>query len=403
MDIWKTWDQINSISEGREIYLYGRSDDWVHKSIPKLSRKPRAIVDQDAAFHNTSYLDIPVVALSSIQTQDNPFFLITAGAYTGIVSTLQGKGFLPGIDFACSPDFKDYAALQDLNNMEEQILFSSSDYPDPNRARGTAEGGGLYLLSTVSGSIQRVAKGSYRQFAVLKNGGAVALEFVEKQIHFFDSNFELMKSFELQKANFCGLAVSEQHNLLSIVNSGSDEIETFHLEGLAHLESRPFSKNSSGMGHHLNDCIYDERGVLYCSFFSFSGSYKAGNYDGGLATLTPLKPSEPVQLANGLWKPHSPLIEKSGELWVLDSMRGQLRTSDGIRAIIFPGFVRGLDEKNGLFAVGQSQNMYFTERDRTEPTMVNSGIHVLDRNANAYRTFLAHSIMNIHQLAFLSK
>lgn len=403
MEIWKTWEQINAISSGRPLYLYGRSEDWVHKAIPKLLQTPSGIVDRENTYHNTEYLGLEVVPIEEVLNNQRPFFLITAGEYFGVVSTLKQKGFHPGTDFACSPDFKDYATLQELVNTKEQVLFSSSDYFDPKRARGTSLGGGLFIMDTSSGKFERVVEGSYRQFTLLPGGLIAAIEFVQKRIDFFDENFELARSLHLEKANYCGLAFSHKENWISTVNAGTDEIETFELASLSHLESRKFTKHSLGNGHHLNDCVYDD-GILYCSYFSFSGSFKMGNFDGGVAAITPLNPGEPVQLASDLWKPHSPFVEKKGgQFWILDSMRGKLKTIDGIADVELPGFVRGLDEKNGLFAIGQSQNMYFTERKKNEPTMVNSGIHILERHSNAYYMLPTSGIMNIHQVAFLDK
>lgn len=402
LQIWKTWEEINASSAGRQVYLYGRSEDWVHKALPKLVQAPAGIVDREVTYHKAPYLGLEVLPIEDVVGRVRPFFIITAGEYSGIVATLMDYGFTPGEDFACSPDFKDYATLQDLQNTEERILFSSPDYFDPERSRGTSGGGGLFVMESLTGKYERVAKGSYRQFVLLPEGGAAAVEFVRKRIDFFDENFEIKRSLELDKANYCGLALSQKENWISTVNAGTDEIETFELTSLSHLESRKFSQHSLGRGHHLNDCVYDEAGVLYCSFFSYSGSFKMGNFDGGIAAITPLKPREPVQLASDLWKPHSPFIETKGEqLWILDSMRGKLRTVDGILEVDFPGFVRGLDEKNGLFAIGQSQNMYFAERQQNQPTMVDSGIHLLERHSIAYRMLQTPTIMNIHQVAFL--
>lgn len=406
MDIWTTWEQINQISAGRDLFLYGRSEDWVHKALPKLTNAPKGIVDRETSYDNSEYLGIPVMPLDKLPENNNAFFLITAGdGISGISALLTERGFRPGKDFAASPDFLDYVKLQDLMNTEERILFSSSDYNDPKRARGTSKGGGLYILdSKLSGAMKRVAKGSYRQFKCLSDGSVVAIDFVAKKLNFFDRDFNLLKSMDLHKANYCGLAISENLNMLSIVNAGTDEIETFQLDTLSHMESRKFSRTSLGFGHHLNDCVFDENGLLYCSFFSFSGSFKMGNYDGGVAAVRPLSPGEPTQLAGGLWKPHSPYVDtRRGEILVLDSMRGKLQTLDGIWKLDLPGFIRGLDEKNGSFAIGQSQNMYFTERQRTALTMVNAGIHLLSRNSNAYRFIPTDGIMNIHQVAFLDR
>lgn len=399
MEIWKSWAQVNQMSTGRSLFLYGRSEDWVHKALPKLIESPSGIVDREKIYHGNLYQGLLVMPLEEIDWGSRPFFLITAGEFSGIVSTLLELGLNPGQDFVCSPDFKDYANLQALNKFDEDLLISSSDYLDDNRARGSKSGGGLFTINTLEKSLKRVVQGSYRQFEILENGNIVALEFVKKRIDFFDQDFVHIRSLELKKPNYCGLAVSEDRNLLSVINAGTDEIESFDLDVLSHRESRVFTNDSLGRGHHLNDCVYGNDGVLYCSFFSFSGSFKLGNFDGGVAALDPLSNRNPRLLLGDLWKPHSPKIINQ-EIFVLDSMRGKLRRGVSDGGWIFPGFVRGLDEKDGFFVVGQSEDMYVTERNQLQPTMVTSGIHLLDSDSNIYRMLATDGIMNIHQVRF---
>ena len=400
LEIWKSWPQVNQLATGRRLFLYGRSEDWVHKALPKLAQPPSGIIDRERNYHGSLYQGLLVMPLEEVDLGSRPFFLITAGEFSGIVSTLLELGLRPGNDFVCSPDFRDYASLQALNQVDDQLLVSSSDYLDVNRARGSQSGGGLFTVNTLNRSFKRVAKGSYRQFEILENGNIVALEFVEKRIDFFDQDFVLIHSLNLKKPNYCGLAVSEDRNLLSIINAGTDEIESFDLDTLSHRESRVFASDSLGRGHHLNDCTYGNDGTLYCSFFSFSGSFKLGNFDGGVATINPLNYEDPKLLMGDLWKPHSPKIINE-EIFVLDSMRGKLRRGVSDAGWTFPGFVRGLDEKNGVFVIGQSEDMYVTERNQLEPTMVTSGIHLLDSDSNIYRMITTAGVMNIHQVRFL--
>ena len=49
------WKRINSLIGLRPLYLYGRSDDWVHKAISKLQKRPIAIIDREVSFKGTTY------------------------------------------------------------------------------------------------------------------------------------------------------------------------------------------------------------------------------------------------------------------------------------------------------------------------------------------------------------
>ena len=106
MSLWKSWDEINQISnESTKIYLYGRSEDWVHKAIKSLDRKPDGIVDREERYHNTKYLNLPIFPISSVTISSSIFFIITAGDFEGIVDTLESYGLVAGKNFACSPIF----------------------------------------------------------------------------------------------------------------------------------------------------------------------------------------------------------------------------------------------------------------------------------------------------------
>ena len=42
---WKTWDEINRDMSGKTVIFYGRSEDWIPKTLPKIHIKPAYIVD----------------------------------------------------------------------------------------------------------------------------------------------------------------------------------------------------------------------------------------------------------------------------------------------------------------------------------------------------------------------
>lgn len=397
--MWRTWDEIRLSVRNRKAYLYGRSEDWVHKAIEKLPNQLIGIVDRESGYHGQIYKGLAVMPLESIESIQECYFVITAGDFDGIVENLMRHGLRPGEDFSCSPDFRDYRVLAQIKSYKVNILLSSSDYNDTTRARGSKNGGGLFVLETPSGKIRRVATGSFRQFE--RSGEYIyAVEYVEKALVKFDLNFNIVAKVTLGKPNFCGLAINNEDKLLYLANAGSDEICTFNLETLTEVGRRRFHTNGLGSEHHVNDLCFDG-GILYCTYFSYCGGFKRGIFDGGVSAVDVINPeSIPTQLISNLWKPHTPKII-DGKLVVLDSMRGYLLSGSPRPIAKFPGFTRGMFKHQQFWAIAQSEDMYITDRmSSTDETIVlNSGVYIFDEQSRGSYFYPTPEIMNIHCLA----
>ena len=400
--MWQTWDSIKLAVKGRKVYLYGRSEDWVHKAVAKLPHDLAGIVDRESEYHGKVYKGLTVIPFESIEAVQKCYFIITAGDYNGIVENLVKHGLRPGEDFSCSPDFRDYQVLEKIKSYETSILFSSSDYNDTTRARGSKVGGGLFILRVPSGKIQRVAVGSFRQFE--RSGDFVyAVEYVEKALVKFDLEFNVVAKVNLEKPNFCGLAINNTDKLLYLANAGSDEIYTFDLTSLSEIFCRKFHTNGLGSEHHVNDLCF-HNGVLYCSYFSFCGGFKRGIFDGGVAAIdVSNQESIPTQLIGNLWKPHTPIFVDD-KLVILDSMRGCLLSGSPKPIAKFPGFARGMFKSEQYWAVAQSEDMYVTDRMSTteDAIVLNSGVYIFDEVSRGTYFYPTPGIMNIHCLTNLS-
>ncbi|MDO8652472.1 MAG: hypothetical protein Q7R66_09805 [Undibacterium sp.] len=398
-NMWLTWDSIKQAIKGRRTYLYGRSEDWVHKAVTRLPNDLLGIIDRERAYHGQTYKGLDIMPLESIESINECYFIITAGDFDGIVEGLIKLNLKPGEDFSCSPDFRDYKVLEKIRSYEANILFSSSDYNDATRARGSRVGGGMFILQTPSGKIDRVATGSYRQFERSENF-IYAVEYVEKALVKFDLNFNVVSKIQLDKPNFCGLAIDPAGRFLYLANAGSDEIYTFNLDTLTEIARRKFHTNGLGSEHHVNDLCFDNE-ILYCSYFSYCGGFKRGIFDGGVSAIDVNNPeSLPTQLIGGLWKPHTPkLID--GRLVVLDSMRGRLLSGSPKSIGKFPGFVRGMFKSEQYWIIAQSEDMYLTDRmSMTEDAVVlNSGVYIFDEESMGTYFYPTPGIMNIHCLA----
>jgi hypothetical protein len=401
-NMWQTWDSIKLAVKGRKAYLYGRSEDWVHKAVAKLPSDLVGIIDRETEYHDKEYKGLKVIPLERIESIHDCYFIITAGDFDGIVENLIKLGLKPGEDFSCSPDFRDYKVLEEIKSHNVSILFSSSDYNDATRARGSKEGGGLFVLETPAGKITRVATGSFRQFE--RSGNYIyAVEYVEKALFKFDLDFNVVSKADLKKPNFCGLAINHQDKLIYLANAGTDEIYTFDLETLTEIRHRNFHTNSLGSEHHVNDlCFYN--GILYCSYFSFCGGFKRGVFDGGVAAIDVNNPdSLPTELIGSLWKPHTPKFI-DGKLVVLDSMRGRLLSGSPKPIVNFPGFARGMFKHEKYWAIAQSEDMYVTDRMSMseDAILLNSGVYIFDEESRGSYFYPTQGIMNIHCLTNLN-
>jgi hypothetical protein len=400
------WQEINQTTHSRNVYLYGRSEDWVHKAIVRLSTQPKCIIDRDTCYHGTEYLGLKVVPIEEVDHDPDAFFVITAADYGGIVEALEDRGYRKSINYAISPDFSSYEVLCTMRDHQARLLLSCSDYNDQRRARSSKRGGGIYILNTQSLELEKVITGSFRQ-VIKADDKYIAVDYVEKLIVAFDNKFSITMTANLDLPNFCGIGKDEQTGCIFLANAGVDIIcihDSSSLKKIGEVKIRPpiSLKNSS---HHLND-FYICDGIIYFTYFSRLGQWKQGIFDGGLSAISCASLIDkhemtlPEPLIGNLWKPHSPYI-LNNEIYALDSMRGYLMKGSNERLAKFPGFIRGLDHDGRYFYVGLSEDMYVVERGDPHGCMLNAGVFAFDSENHAFRFFPANGIMNIHSIKVL--
>ena len=402
-DWWKQWHEIKNSAAGREVVFYGRSEDWIPKALKKVA--PACIVDNNRKYSNTKYKDVEVLLpKDGLYAQDEKaYVVITAGIYDGIASELIDNGFIPGKDFSCSPDYRDFKLLDNMREHEKKILVSCSDYNESSKARYSKAGGGLYVYDLLSGDLEKKVSGSFRQLA-WRNDLLYAVDYVACEVQVFDSNFELIKSYSLDAPNYCGMAYNKQFDVFIIINAGKDTISIHDGETFA-LKERIHYSGQDDLGalseHHLNDVTTDGK-YIYVSYFSHSGNWKKGVFDGGVSQfkLDDLSAS-PNVLVTGLWKPHSPEII-DGELCYLDSMRGRFYHKTQEYSAQFQSFARGLTFDGRYYYIGASEDMYMSERfGHSDNIMLNAGFYMFDLEKKASRFFPMLGNMNIHDLVVL--
>ena len=114
----------------------------VFKAIRGYGDKVIGIIDREETYHGHTYFDLPILPIEDIDRSVNPYFIITAGDFDGIIDALSDLGYEAGKDFACSPDFRDYKILEEIRSTRVSLLLASSDYNDRTRARSSELGAG---------------------------------------------------------------------------------------------------------------------------------------------------------------------------------------------------------------------------------------------------------------------
>ncbi len=397
---WLEWYEILDIAKKREIIFYGRSEDWTPKALKKI--KPSCIVDNNILYQGTKYQDILITSTKEglYKKQNKPFVIITAGIYDGIITELLKNGFKPGDDFSCCPDYRDFKLLDELREHDGKILLTCSDYNEPSRARYSKGGGGLYLYDLITGVSEKKLSGSFRQI-ILKEDNFYLVDYVACEIVVLSKDYKIIKKYQLDAPNYCGIAFNQHKNIFILINTGKDTIsihsgDNFKLLDRIHYSSQKETNFLSE--HHLNDVCTDENNI-YVTYFSHSGHWKKGIFDGGVSKIDLNNLSKPpVVMVQGLWKPHSPEII-DGELCYLDSMRGRFYTNSQEYTAEFQSFVRGLAFDGRFYYVGSSEDMYMSERfGHSSNIMLNAGFFMFDTKKKASRFFPMMENMNIHDI-----
>lgn len=401
-DWWLTWRGMRARAAGRRVVFWGRSEDWVQKSLRKVGRPVSYIVDINPGYHGTTYFDLEVSPTERMlaEAKGDVFVVITSGVFEGIVSSLEGAGFQAGKDFCCCPEFYDFHVLDNMRQYRQEIIVSSSDYLDQANARSSLDGGGLYRYSIGPNTCECVLRGQFRQIEQVGDLFYV-VEYVEMALYVLDRDFNVVAKHELDAPNYCGIAHDPKRDLLVLANSTTDCLTIYEREGFRQVARIPFSYKCGldiKSPHHLNDvCIAEDH--LYVSYFSYGGAWRKGQYDGGVSEFHLDRLSEgPTPLATGLWSPHSPKFI-DGNLCYLDSMRGNLHINNQTVAAGFHGFARGLAFDGNYYYVGMSEDMYmsrvFSVRDSI---MMNAGFFMVDIDTRASRFYPMLNNMNVHDL-----
>ena len=402
---WQNYKFLNNISRDKRIVLFGRSEDWIPKLLRKLNRDPYLICDSNKDLDETKFLNIKVIHKTKVLNKiKNIFFVITSGNYRSIIQELKLKGYKEQEDFICCPDFKDYAYLDKIRNLSGEILFTSSDHTNTKKikkaTRYSIRGGGIFSLKfdPLGSKIEKKVDGSFKQIIRVDKNRIASIDYLGK-IFILSNKYKVIEKYDVGISNLCGIDYISNKNTFILSNQTRDIIYFYDSKKKKIIDKIYFSSLSGEHKesfHHINDLFYHKEN-LYVTFFSESGSWKEGLYDGGIAKVS-LKTKKVYIIEKGFFQPHSPTII-DGEIAFVDSGNKKLILGPHRKNFQFNGFIRGMKENSGYIFLGQSETMYLTRMIvKGDLINISSGIHIIDYDYNARRFVGTPGITNIHDL-----
>ena len=238
MNIWLNWTNLNNILKFKKrIFLFGRSEDWVPKTLNKLKKYKSkiTIIDSNKLYKNSTFLGIDVKepAILNEFNPKNDYIIITAEP-TSIIPDLEKKfNLLKEKNFCCTPEIKNWGKLQNLKNFSSDIIFSSSDYFDLSKTKGSKLGGGIFIANIKENFYEKKLDGQFRQLQKFGEN-FYAVEYIKKEIHVFDKSFKVLEKYKLDQSknktelpNYCGITHIPQRKSFYVANSYSDEISIY--------------------------------------------------------------------------------------------------------------------------------------------------------------------------------
>ena len=321
-----------------------------------------------------------------------PFIIITTANYNSVINDLENLNMVMGEDFCCSPDLMDKKGIDEINNIDFNLLFTS-----PEHFSNKNSGGGIYYLETSTRKINKLYSGKVRGIAKIKNGFC----FIDmlKGLVITDRDFNVNNIIELtENSEPHGLFI--EGNIAYVGTSGRDSVTIYDFIKKKKIDeifiSKKWNENKKD-NHHIND-IFKKDNSIFISMFSFSGNWQNEVYDGGVLEIDIKNAKTQNPIFVNKWMPHSISIFDN-KFHLLDSMRGELFS--GTENIIFKsnGFLRGLEKINKYYFIAQTPLRYPEKVYNLKISMsVDTGIHIINPETKFTRFFNVEQTNSIHSI-----
>jgi len=343
---------INISKTTRPIILFG-SGNIAFKTISNLpSGRVDFIVDNSKNLQGTSFEGFNVRNPSSISKKY--LVIICSTAITEISKQLEEMGLEIGVDFVLSPVLNDLLAINELEQLQKEIFFTSGSPPNGEL------GGGLYkcVVSGENLSVDKIYSGPC--YGLIKKDKELLFVDTDNGIFSFDGDSIQKKTSLGDSTRAHGISYNSSNGKYYVNLSYSDAVleldSNFNISKEFNISDK--IKHTNMSMHHCNDnCAIDNS--LYVTMFSSTGNWKKDCFDGCIAEFDISTGKRLNDIYTNLYMPHN-VNFFNGSLHVLDSLPGHLRYGNLSVQGSFPGFTRGLDFNEGMYFIGQSKNRNYS-------------------------------------------
>jgi hypothetical protein len=400
---WLTFEQLIDKSKNKKIIFWG-CFDYFQKTMGKYDFKPSFIVDSNVNLHGEKshfgYDVKPPKSLNALKDKSKYFIIVTSTAFYEIFDILNDYGFTN--NYSASPLLIDMKTIQDINNVNDIILFSSSDTVKDHPSIG----GGIYKLNLFDGIHNKIISGMTRGFDYYNEN--LIVNDANVGIRIFDNKYDELDCIKVPKNSYLhGLSIDNENSLLYVVQTRQDRISVFDLNTLKEVDKIEISKKHRRSGHeqyhhHIND-IYYFNNSLFISMFTLTGNMQTNWHNGAIIEYDVIDNVILGEIATNLYMPHSiKVLNKT--ITFLDSMKGHLINDPHTIMAQFPGFVRGLDYNKNYYFIGQSIHRYFKRAiDLSNIISMDAGIYIFEPKTKATRFVKTDGIYDINTLSILQK
>lgn len=382
----------------REIVFFGAGNIYEKTKRLTNSFKKGFIVDNSSNLWGSVQYDLKVKDPKKILNRSKKYFVvICTTSFREISKQLEGYAFEPLKDFIVSPILNDLRSINDLENLNQDLIFSSGAPKQEN----SLYGGGIYFMELRKDKWKYSKKISGNCYGIIKYKNNFISIDTDMGIFEFDRNFKILRSKKLPKFGRAhGVHYNDYRSEFYVVCSYLDAIlildKSFKIKDKIQISKKINYDNLPH--HHCNDC-FSYKNSIYVTMFSESGNWKLDSFDGALLEIDLEQKKTVASLLKNLWMPHNPKII-NGSLYVLDSLRGELKGNNFNVLGSFPAFTRGLAYDGNYFYIGQSRNRNFSRNNGiNNNTSIDTGIVIFNEEKKMSRFLQVSSkISEIHSI-----
>ena len=391
---WITFKELQEKNLDRKIVFWGASN-WIERTLDNISLEVSHIVDNSSFNKGINFHGYEVKSPQELSALIGKIYVvITTVNYQSVIDELHEMGFVMGEDFCCTPLLNERENKDRLKNLNYKVLFAS-----PVQKYDQVTGGGLYLLDTKCGKVEKIYSGKLR--GIVRAGKYIIVVDMLRGLVILNNDFEEEKVLKFQKnSEPHGIAYDCKNNNLILAQPGRDSIAVYSLDEEKQIQeffiSSKWAKNKKD-NHHINDpLVYGDS--IFISMFSFSGNWPNECYDGGVLEMDLSTGKVIGKVMTDMWMPHS-TQRVGGVLTCLDSMRGELRMMNHRVLGKFNSFIRGLDYKEGYYFIGASEHRYPEKlKGISNNISLDSGIYIFDSESKMSRFLPVCETESIHSL-----